>query len=852
MKTNNASIIRDIVRGALSMPVKSGSKLVPTICQAAKNNLLQLCFDDVSDLCVTLAEGGEILSAELLAQTLFVPRLGTNKRNQWDEHQYKEGLEKVVPTLAKRMGSNKFLIKLCDWLQIFIETKERCDPATGSDYSHLWRPAIEDHGENQDYHFAGPMVGFVRQGFEQAIENERITLENAIKIIDQYKYLVFKRIKIHLINKFAEKNPALARKTIMNHDLFENFEYKHEYAMLAGQRLTLLTGTELSEWFTWIEKRPNASELRDLGINATEEQRQAQIRYWKYNKLYWVRVHLEGSRKEIYDSMRSEFGEPEMADLNIRSRSWGNESPIRVEDLSKLTFEEAVKKVSEWRPNKPSFMGPSIDGLSSSFQEYVATQPKIFSEQALVLLEHPAIYVRKFITHMAQEIKSGNDLDINAILKLCAWVLSRPIEECTTPAQEEVGFIDKDWTWTRNEIALFIRNICQAVDKNLPKYSLNEFRDSLWGMIDALCYEPCESINHKVAENDVRSEDYYEIGINSSRGKAMEAALEYARWVFSHHKFLENNLSNFEALPEVKNLIESRLIAEDRTPGELALIGSNINLIYSIDKHWLKANAHKIFPLDSSSESSPKAIEWAAWNAFLFGSQPHIEFYKLFKNQFVYAIEQSSFVSHSKSSSYNPIYRLGEHLIILYIRGETSLEEENGSLRNFLSDSKLETRRHTIEFVRRLLDCHETISIDVMARCERLWEMYWLDKGLEDAQKTPSTWPFEVWFSSGKFSTEWSMEQLEKYLEAAEAPEISNQTVEELANIAESDISRAINILDKIIQCDKESWRIPGWQDSIYTILKKALEADEKCKQAQQLINYLGRCGYMKFGSLVS
>jgi len=89
----------------------------------------------------------------------------------------------------------------------------------------------------------------------------------------------------------------------------------------------------------------------------------------------------------------------------------------------------------------------------------------------------------------------------------------------------------------------------------------------------------------------------------------------------------------------------------DRTPGELALIGSNINLIYSIDKHWLKANAHKIFPLDSSSESSPKAIEWAAWNAFLFGSQPHIEFYKLFKNQFTYAIEQSSFVSHSKKNT---------------------------------------------------------------------------------------------------------------------------------------------------------------------------------------------------------
>ena len=45
-----------------------------------------------------------------------------------------------------------------------VEAKKSVDPKSGSDYSYMWRPAIEEHEQNQDYDFTDVMVGFVMEG----------------------------------------------------------------------------------------------------------------------------------------------------------------------------------------------------------------------------------------------------------------------------------------------------------------------------------------------------------------------------------------------------------------------------------------------------------------------------------------------------------------------------------------------------------------------------------------------------------------------------------------------------------------------------------------------------------------
>ena len=88
-----------------------------------------------------------------------------------------------------------------------------------------------------------------------------MSLEEAIEIVDGYRHLIFKRIRLHLINEFAEGNGALARRVIMDRDLFDDYEYKHEYAMLVGRRLGLLTPEERDTWFGWIDAGPDMSDF---------------------------------------------------------------------------------------------------------------------------------------------------------------------------------------------------------------------------------------------------------------------------------------------------------------------------------------------------------------------------------------------------------------------------------------------------------------------------------------------------------------------------------------------------------------------------------------------------------------
>ena len=128
LDTDNASIIADMLDAALVMPVAKAVTLVPVVCRATQGETLWLHFKDASDFCVRLADGGEVIAAMTLAETLFTPKFGVGqeKPSRRDAYWYKEGLKKVVPALAIR-HSRVFIPRLCDWLNASIVVKKHHD-----------------------------------------------------------------------------------------------------------------------------------------------------------------------------------------------------------------------------------------------------------------------------------------------------------------------------------------------------------------------------------------------------------------------------------------------------------------------------------------------------------------------------------------------------------------------------------------------------------------------------------------------------------------------------------------------------------------------------------------------------
>ena len=864
LETDNPSVIGDMLDAALAMPAEIAVKLAPKVERAAQDGTLWVYFKDASDLCVRLAEGGEVDAALNLADALFTPRFeeGQEGPRGRDDYWYKDGLKKVAPVLAPR-NPQVFLRKLCDWLQASVEAKGHVDLESGADGSCSWRPAIEEHGQNRDYDFAGAMVGFVRDGFERAVNGGQLSLDEALAIVEDYEYLVFKRLRLHLINEFADKCEDFARRTILDHQLFDDYRFKHEYAMLVGRRLTLLTPEEKTTWFGWIDAGPDMSDFdesikENLGREATEEDRQSRIRYWQFEKLHCVRDHLPDERREFYERMLDEHGEPKMADLNVRTEfGWGSQSPMTVDALSEMKFEQAVKTVSSWKPEKHGFKEPDIKGLASTFEEYVATDPEAFSAQSNLLIDRPAIYLRGFIDQMGKAVAADRNIDIPAVLDLCKWVVDRPIEEQTTPEVERGRLVDENWERTRNEISRFIEIVCRATFDDAPKYPLPEYREPMRQLLDSLCRDRAKSyIVHDVSQDDPRVRDYLDLGINSARGKAVEAALEYARWVANHLKEVDGKQEvipgGFDAMPEIREMLEWQIAPENRSVEAMSVIGSYLGLIVRIDKQWLAANADQLFDLKGIEQDPPVPHGWAAWNAFLVWVQPHMEFHRLFQSQFAYAVQQAATVQLAEKSRGEPMNHLCEHLMILCGHGQLGLDDEGGVLREFLANSNPDIRRYAIGFVGQSLEGVEEVPANVVERFIALWAAYWSGKGKKDAEESPDSWLFGTWFSSGKFPGQWALEQLEAFVEVAPTPEPDHAVVKQLAKMAQSNPVQSVRILDRMVQGDREGWHIHGWMDDARQILDTAMKADDEARTiAVKLINYLGRRGHTEFGNLL-
>jgi hypothetical protein len=863
IETDNPSVIGNILKAALVMPPVDAKSLVPVICRAAKKRELWIYFKDASDFCVRLAKGEHPEAAMKLAKALFTPRFknGAERRGEEDQLWYRDGLKKVVPALAGRKP-DELLRTLSDWLKASVDAKNLSDKH--ADYSYLWRAAVEEHEQNREYDFAGAMVGFVREGFELSIRSGSFSLHAAIAILEGYLHLIFKRIRVHLIAEFGDQYPELARQTILNREIFDDYQFKHEYAMLVGRRFNLLLPLERDEWFSWIDAGPDMTDFdrsENLGRGApTAEDRKTWIQGWQVKKLHWARSHLDGARRDFYAKMISEHGVPDLAEFTARFRSeWVHDgSPMTVEQLGTMTFEQAVVAVSSWRPESSRFGDPSITGLASTFEKFVATSLEEYSAKARLLINQPAIFVRGFLNQMSDAIKSGRHVDLSATLDLCDWVLKHPMEGRNTwQLMYDDGPVDRAWQWTREQISGLMETICTALNGNESRYALNGLRHRVWQLIASLCHDSAEScIVRDISKEDPRVHDYLDLGINSRRGSAVEAALEYARWVANHIKISEGKQEivpgGFDAMPEVREMLEWQIAPENRSFEALAVIGSRLGLVYWIDKQWLALKSDELFRLEDIETGPTGAHGWAAWNAFLIWVRPHFEFYQIFKSQFANAVKHAATVKLPEFNRQQPMYAVGEHLLILYVRGQLGMDDDEALLRQFLKNANPDIRRHAISFLGRSLDGDEIIPGEMIKRFQTLWDLYWDGPGMKDAEESPKEWLFGTWFSCGKFPESWALERLQHFVEVNPTPEPDHLILQRLAKIAHVDIARSVCILDKLVRGDQEGWRVHGWLDAANQILRAALRTSGAARGiAERLIDYLGRRGYLDFGSLL-
>lgn len=846
MDTENVSVIGDMLDAAAAMPIRDAAALVPAVRRAAAAGILWIHFKDASELCARLATQGDVDLSLSLSAALFSPKGDALKAEsgRTDSYWYREGLKKVAPILST-VRAHTFLPMICDWLERLVRLTKSIDADSGDDYSYIWRPAIEEHEQNHDYDLTGAVVGCVREGFEVGIRDGGFPLSSALALLDRHNLTVFARISLHLLAEFGQQEPEVVARTILNRDSLDDHRIVHEYARLVAHQLAHLDVASRLEWYRWVDAGPDMSDFDEhirerLQREPTDADRSSRADYWRFQKLHWIRDIIEGPHREFYDRMLAQHGVPEMADLNIRiSSRWGEQSPRTVDQLSALAFDDVVEQVSTWRQTDGT--GPNLGGLLATFGEYVSTNPADFSAKAGAIRGRSAPVVSAYLRQMTVAVKSGRTIAMPAVLELCEWVVSQTADE--------------GWQGVRDEVSDLIETACQAADdNNRPRFDLGSFRAPFWSLLRKLFTDRSTSyIVRDTHADDFRVHDYLDLGMNSPRGKAVEAGLEFARWVALHITTGGGRQDvvpgGIEVIPELAELLEWQLQASNRSLEAMAIVGSRIGVVNWIDPRWLSDNAGRLFELERIEEDPARAFGWAAWNAFLCWVRPHIVFYHAFEDQFRYAVRHAGRVDVDKQDHDQPMFRLGEHLMVLYGRGQLPLTAD--VLQQFLIAARPAIRRHAIGFVGSSFG-HEDVPADIIERFMLLWDSYWADRGKSDAADDPVAVLFGSWIASGEFPEDWTLSRLNDYVEVVPVPEPDHLVMERLATIAFADISKSVRIVDRMVKGDRDGWRMHGWQEPAKAILAKALSTGGAARRdAEQVIDFLGRRGYTAFGALL-
>ena len=178
--------------------------------------------------------------------------------------------------------------------------------------------------------------------------------------------------------------------------------------------------------------------------------------------------------------------------------------------------------------------------------------------------------------------------------------------------------------------------------------------------------------------------DPAQMSINTVRGEAFHAAMQYALWV---RRLLDAGVPedarlsrSFAVIPEIREVLDAHLdVTNDPSLTIRSVYGRWLPHLAGVDWDWTCANLPRIFPIQKTETLRFRA----AWESFVVFNQPNTALLQVLLPYYQYAVLQLNSVENQMKHPGPPDDRLGEHLVIYYWHEKIQIDSEDGLIREF-------------------------------------------------------------------------------------------------------------------------------------------------------------------------
>ncbi|HEU4714369.1 MAG TPA: hypothetical protein VFS76_22575 [Pyrinomonadaceae bacterium] len=875
--TENISVHVDLLRAALGMTPALAARWARREIDWLNQQQRQIGFfwgKDLGEMISHLARGGESAVALELARSVLrvLPDPGESEKLQkgvlspylqpyalFEPFEYELILKKSIPDLATSEGMETLAL-LCDLLDLAITYSRRPDESEGGeDYSHIWRQSIE----SAEHHgLSNILVTSVTETAKQLSRANELDVVIIVHALEARRWRVFHRIALYLLSCFPEKSTRLIAEHLTNKSIYGEESMWAEFASLAEKHFASLDHNDQKIYLDWVESGPRITKDEYIarlegwvGYKPNEEEFDMYAKTWKRDHLVPIQACLRGEWRKTYEQLEREIGKPQQL---IPTPYFGSDvveakSPKSLSELKVMTMDE-VADYLQLMDGGQALDSSSSEALAGILTALVASEAHHFSRSAEKFVKVGMRYLRAVLSGLRQAVENDVLISWGPVLQLCDSLLG---DDAWPASNDQNARIDTTKTELRRAMLSLILIGFKLKATEIPI----EFRELCWRILRPLTDHPEPTPDYE-AKYGGKNMDPAMLSLNTVRGEAMHAVVQYALWVrraIEHSEDAGVRLSRgFDEMPEVREVLEYHLdISRDTALSIRAIYGQWFPWFLLLDESWASNSVPSIFPRDVHLRD----FRDAAWHTYIVFCAPYDNVFRLLSDEYERSIDLIGAPSKWRELYGGPDRRLAEHVMTLYWRGQLQIDDVDGLLNRFFRKADDQLSAYAIGFIGRSLhNTKEDIPQKILDRLTTLWESR-LDT-VKRATRSPLSRPNELaafgwWFVSEKFDDGWGMNQLQEVLAITGEVEADHMVVERLAKLAPTMPGETIRCLNYIVKGVKDNWHPVVYQDearkiiTCATVFSSTTGNVEILNLAEDTVSRLMAQGHLSFRDLL-